>query len=355
MSYFLLTVVLLLFLFFILWFWIFKTSPLPANTDELIQKITTSELPELMPGKSGFAQNGKLKIAYEVLENENSKNGNVLLVNGHTQTLLMWQPYFHQLLLDAGYRVIRYDNRGFGMSDWIKNWGEKDAAGNYNNKYTLTEMATDGVAVLNHLGIEKAHIVGASMGGMIGQTMAINHPEKVLSLTSIMSTGFYDDKKLTGIPKPFLMNLVKLVLRNKSTMHLDATKMKYQLGLYYILKGKGDYKIDDYATLQQAYYDIKKRNGFNAKAADQHGYAIKKSGSRYEDLKKLNTPTLVVHGTDDTLILVEHAKKYAAMIPNAKLLLLDGMGHDIPEKYSPEIVEAMVELFESVGRLDVSR
>lgn len=322
-----------------IWYWIFNSEPrLPANVDTLVKEVMSSDLPELMNGKSGYAQNGNVKIFYELLETKKPFQGTLLLINGLTQTLLEWQPYFYQPFLDAGYQVIRYDNRDFGMSDWIADF--------HNNKYTLSEMAADGVAVLNHLGIEKAHIMGNSMGGMISQTIAINHPEKVLSITSIMSTGFYYDPELTAIPKPFIRNLMKLIFRYKKTMGKIETKMKFQLGIRYILKGKGDYQLDDKMILQQAYYEIKNRNGYNSKAEKQHGYAIKKSGSRYEDLKKLNTPTLIVHGTDDTLILVSHAKKYAAMIPNSTSLILEGMGHDIPKEYSEDIIKAALILFE---------
>lgn len=300
----------------------------------------SSNLSELMPGKSGFAQNGKIKIAYEVLENENCKNVNILLVNGHTQTLLEWQPYFYQPLLDEGYRVIRYDNRGFGQSDWMKDWGD-------GNKYTLVEMATDGISVLDHLGIKQAHVIGSSMGGMICQRLAINFPNRVLSLTSIMSTGFYYDKKLVNVPKKFILSLAKLIFRYRKTMHHDETKLKFQYGIRQILKGNGDYELDTKSHLQQFYYEIKNRNGYNSKATAQHGYAIKKSGSRYGELKKLNVPALIIHGTDDPLILVNHAKKYGPMIPNSTSLILNGMGHDIPEKYIPEILDALLTLFKN--------
>ncbi len=341
MSTFLIPIGAFLFLLLIIRNWLVVSEPrLPSNINQLIQEVTNSTLPEFMPGKKGFAQNRNVKICYEVLENENCKNVNILFVNGLSQTLLEWPSYFYQPLLDAGYRVIRYDNRGVGQSDWMENWGEE------NQKYDLKEMAMDGIAVLDHLGIQQAHIMGASMGGMICQTMAINFPSRVLSLTSIMSTGFYYDKKLTDIPKPFALKLVKLIFRHKKTMDKLETKLKFQYGIRQILMGKGDYELDAKTTLQQFYYEIKNRNGYNPKAEKQHGYAIKKSGSRYDDLKKLDIPSLIVHGSDDTLILVSHAKKYGPMIPNSTSLILEGMGHDIPEKYTPGIIEALFKLYE---------
>lgn len=315
--------------------WLVSSAPrLPSDINKMIEEVIENDLPNLMPGKTGFAQNSGIKICYEVLEGENCNDVNILLVNGLSQTLLEWQPYFYQPLIEAGYRIIRYDNRDVGQSDRIKN-----------EKYDLTHMASDGIAVLDHLGFKKAHIIGSSMGGMICQQLAISYPDRILSFTSIMSTGFYYDKSLTNIPKPFALKLFKLIFRHKSSMDKIETKMKFQYGIRQILLGKGNYDLDSKAILQQFYFEIKNRKGYNPKATDQHGYAIKKSGSRYEKLKKLDLPALVVHGSDDTLILVEHAKKYAPMIPNSTSLILEGMGHDIPEKYTPKILEALFDLF----------
>ena len=332
MTYLILT---LIFILVIGWLWIWKTGPtLPPETNTLIQEVMSSDLPEFMHGEKGFVQNGEIKICYEFYKNENAK-GTILFTNGHTQSLLECPLYFINPFLDAGYQVIRYDNRGFGSSDWVENWDE--------NKYNLEDMATDSIAVLDHLGIEKAHLVGISMGGMISQRLAISYSERVESLTSIMSAGFYLDPKLTNVPLPFISKLVKLQLRYKRTLHLNESKLKLYLGIREMLRGKG-YDLDTKFFLQQGFYEITKRSGLNAKGTDQHSHAIKASGSRYEELKKLNIPTLVVHGTKDTLILVEHAKKYAPMIPNSKLLIIEGMGHDLPKEHTPEIVEGIFNL-----------
>lgn len=341
MTYILIFFTVTLVMFLGLRYWIFNTAPyLPAETDTLIQEIMSSDLPELMPGKSGFAQNGNLKICYEVLGDKDASQETVLLINGHTQSLIDYTPDFWQPLVDAGYRVVRYDNRGFGCSDWVKDWSRS-------NKYRLKDMATDGIAVLDHLNIKKAHVIGVSMGGMIGQRIAISHGERLLSLTSIMSTGFYFDPELTDTPKPFIRELVKLTLRYKRTIHQNESKLKFYLGIREMLRGKGgNYKLDTKEILQQGFYEITKRKGLNAKATDQHSIAIKASGSRYDELGKINVPTLVIHGTDDTLILVSHAKKYAPMIPNSTSLILEGMGHDLPKKYIPEIMESIFQLFE---------
>ena len=322
------------------WIWANNSEPkLPSNIDELIQEVITEPLPELIKGKTGTVDNNGISIFYEIMGNENAAE-TVILVNGHTQTMLDWKPHFCQPLLDAGYQVIRYDNRGIAMSDWLEDWHVKT------NNYNLEDMATDAIAILDFLKIKKAHVIGQSMGGMIGQRLAISNAERVSSLTSIMSTGFYYDPKLVSVPFNFLKNFISLNLRFKRTLNKVPVKMKFQLGIRKMLKGNGAYILDNKGILQQAFYEITQRKGFNSKAVDQHSHAIKSSGSRYDELKSIQAPTLVVHGTDDTLILFEHAKKYSPKIPNAHTLFIDGMGHDLPKLYTSQIIEEIFNIFE---------
>lgn len=338
MLYFILSIFALLLLGFA-WF-IYHTPKLPTNIDTLITEVINEELPELMPGKKGFAQNGGISICYEVLNNGQPPKSTILMIMGHSQTMLGWSPYFLNALINSGYQLIRYDNRGLGESDWLTNWHRKT------NNYTLEDMATDGIAILDALGIQKAHLIGSSMGGMIAQRIAISHSERVLSLTSIMSTGYYYDPQLPHVPRPFLSDIVRLMLfygTPKALLKIE-NKLKLQLGIRLILEGKGDYTLDPKYTLQRAWYEIKNRKGFNGKVGDQHGYAIKKSGSRYAELPTIKVPTLVIHGTDDPLVSFEHAQKYAPMIPHSTTLFLKGMGHDMPEAYNTAIVEAIVKL-----------
>jgi pimeloyl-ACP methyl ester carboxylesterase len=111
---------------------------------------------------------------------------------GIANDALAWPEHFIQPLVDSGFQVIRYDHRGTGLSDWIDRW-DRD------NPYSLGDMANDAIAVLNKLKINKAHVIGVSMGGMIAQTMAINHPERIMSLASLMSSGYIEDPNLEGI------------------------------------------------------------------------------------------------------------------------------------------------------------
>ena len=311
-----------------------STGPKISVTDnQLIKEVQETPVEEHITGITGTANNNGVTIFYNAFGKP--EKGNILLVNGHTQTLLDWPTYFFQPLVDAGYRVIRYDNRGVGMSDWMEGW-------NKTNAYTLEDMATDALAILDDLSIKKAHIIGVSMGGMISQRLAISHADRVLSLCSIMSTGYYFDKELTNVPRQFMLDITRISMRYGRDVKPEANKLKLHLAIRQLLKGKGKYPFDTKSILKKALYEVRKRRAYNMKATDQHSLAIKKSGSRYEGLKQIQMPVLVVHGTTDPLIGIAHAKKYAAMIPNAETLFIEGMGHDLPETYMPQIIEGIL-------------
>ena len=311
---------------------------LPANVNQLVREVMTEELPEHIFGTTGTAYNGKVSIFYEAIPQNGSKKGTVLLVCGLSQTLLDWPRHFWQALVDAGYQVIRYDNRSLGLSDRMPNWNKKDP-------YTLEDMAKDGMAILDGLNIDKAHIIGMSMGGMIAQRMAISHADRVLSLTSIMSSGYYWDPELTNIPKPFYRQITKLSYRFGPFLYKMENKIKLHLAVLNALEGKGDYHLNDKEILQKALYENTRRKGYSLKTQYHHGAAIQASGSRYEELKQLNLPVLIIHGTDDPLVKFEHAQKYAPMIPNADTLFIQDMGHDLPKVYIQDMMDRIFPLF----------
>ena len=203
------------------------------------------------------------------------------------------------------------------------------------------------MAVLDANGIEKAHILGMSMGGMIAQRIAISHQERVLSLCSIMSSGFINDPELTTVPTKFKADLTRLTLRYMLNP-TEINRMKMQLGVMKVLEGDGDYDLDPKAILQATLYNIRRRDGMNKKLRHQHTWAITYSGSRYEELGSINVPSLIIHGTSDPLVVFEHGKKYAAMIPHSQSLFIEGMGHDIPEVHIDEIHAAMFRNMDSV-------
>lgn len=316
------------------WF-INSAPPLPSNVEEMIQEIKSEGVPEFIKGRTSEAKNGAINIFYEVIENQVSTKETIVLICGHTQILLDWPDYFYQSFVDEGYRVIRFDNRGVGNSDWMPNFDKK-------NPFTLEDMAKDVIAILDKESIEKAHIIGMSMGGMIGQRLAISHSDRVLSLTSIMSTGFFYDPALTNVPKLFYKNLIAVSLKYPIGSKKQETMLKLNLAIRQLQDGKGDYELDKKLVLQRGYYELNNRRGYNIKATDQHSLAITKSGSRYEELGKINVPTLVIHGTTDPLIKFEHAEKYSKMIPNAETLFIEGMGHDLPDIHTPKMITAIL-------------
>ena len=241
-------------------------------------------------------------------------------------------------MVEAGYRVIRFDNRGVGLSGWVENW-EKKAP------YALEDMAGDAIAILDELEIQQAHVIGVSMGGMIGQSMAINTSERVSSLTSIMSSGYYEDPELPRLSTSLKLDFARVFLKY-GFRQSESKALKLGLAIPYLLKGTGNYTYDDLEILNKNLYELRKRNGYNPKVNKQHTAAISASGSRYDGLKHLTIPTLIVHGSADRLIDIAHGKKCAALIPGADSLWIEGMGHDIPEEYAGRILEAVYRNFE---------
>lgn len=327
-------------LLIILLAFVFSGPKISSSEKAVLAKVLDSPLPEMVNGMTGIAKNKKVTLNFESIQPDDSPKATILLINGLSHSMLDWPSHFYEALVEEGYHVIRFDNRDVGMSSWIDDWGK----GNY---YNLEDMAEDAMAVLDQNQIDKAHIVGMSMGGMIAQTIALNHTNRVLSLCSIMSTGHFYDKALHDTPSAFKYGVIKTLLRYTTVKNL-ANSCLSQLSIQYLLKGKGDYQIDAQKVYERTLYEIKKRKGFNKKSTQQHGVAIAKSGSRYDGLKGLEMPTLVVHGTDDPLVLFEHGQKYASIIPNAKQLFINGMGHDLPKKYNDEIVENIILNIEEV-------
>ena len=217
--------------------------------------------------------------------------------------------------------------------------------------YTLDDMAADVMAVMDDLELEQAHIFGISMGGMIAQTIAINYPKRVKSLISMMSSGYFFDPELTGISNEFRGKFAAINIIHGLNAKTIEDQLRLRCATLGLFKGTGDYEMDFRGIVDKGLYELVKRNGYNKKAIEHQGEAVRKSASRYEALKQLQVPTLVIHGVDDPLINIAHSKKYAAMIPNAKTLYVEGMGHDVPAIYMPQINAAMLELLVSVEKI----
>jgi len=262
----------------------------------------------------------------------------VLLVMGLGAQLIHWPERFCQMLAEGGYRVIRFDNRDAGLSTKFDGV-EVDFLGLVaaalegqkvvNAPYDLSDMAKDGFGILDELGIEEAHVVGASLGGMIAQTMAIDEPERVTSLTSIMSaTG---SREVVDIPDDSL-GLLLAPAPSERSEYLDYSAN------YAIWCSRKYFDADLAREYAAASYD----RSYYPDGSGRQIAAVLASGDRDALLAKLEVPTLVVHGRDDRLLLPSFGERTAEIIPGSNFLLLSDMGHDLPEQLWPVVVDAIL-------------
>lgn len=268
-----------------------------------------------------------LSIEYD--ERGSKDDPAILLIMGLGAQMLLWPDMFCDMLAGQGFRVIRYDNRDIGLSQKFDDAAipevKEIVAGLMSGKplkvpYLLADMAADAVGVLDALGVGKAHIVGASMGGMIAQLVAIQNPERVLSLTSIMSTsGRY------GLPpgKPEAME--KLLLRPAGADRKSVVDHSVMLAQ---VIGSPAYPVaeEHVRAFSEKAYD----RSFYPEGMPRQYAAILSSGSRDALLPGIKAPTLVIHGSEDPLLPVEHAHDTARLIPGAELEVIEGMGHNLP-------------------------
>ncbi|MYT70315.1 MULTISPECIES: alpha/beta hydrolase [unclassified Streptomyces] len=264
----------------------------------------------------------------------------VLLVMGFGAQLLGWHEDFCRALAERGRYVIRYDNRDCGLStkfaDHPVDTGAFIAAVTSGDipaalamaPYRLTDMADDGLNLLTALGIDRAHVVGSSMGGMIAQTMAVSHPERILTLTSMMSSTGESEY---GRPSPEAQAVVSAPKPAEREAYIAAAEKE----LTWASKRYGDARA--LRELAAASYD---RAHYPAGTGRQLAAMIL-GGSRADALRDLKVPTLVIHGLDDTLIDPSGGRRTASLIPGATLLLLPDMGHDRPRELWPTLIEAL--------------
>jgi pimeloyl-ACP methyl ester carboxylesterase len=285
----------------------------------------------------GFAPCNGIEICYETLGDPHDPA--ILLVMGLGAQLIAWDDDLCRSLADRGRFVIRYDNRDCGLSTKFE--GErgdlsavmvawKNGTEMPTVPYLLSDMAADGIALLDFLNIQRAHIVGASLGGMIVQTMAINHPERVATLTSVMSTSGEKESYTSGpgvrerllAPTPadregHIASAVETRAMYSSPKYFDPQQAARVVG----------------AAYDRAYYPI---------GILRQTIAIRASGSREAELRALRVPTLVIHGRADTLIEMVGGLRTAELIDGANLLLLNDMGHDMPRPLWPLILDAVI-------------
>ncbi len=326
----------LILLLFGLGIFIYSSGPkLPDHADKTIENVIKNPLPELIKGETGYANSNGLKIWYESVTPKGNSKGVILLIMGISNDAMGWPPKFIQSFTEAGFQVIRYDHRGTGLSDWMDDFDE-------DNPYSLLDMASDAIAVLDTLGIEKANILGVSMGGMIAQELAIHYPKRCNSLTSIMSSGHIMDPEIKPISSQTAFELIKTAIKY-SIFSSEKNMAKLHIASRIILRGNSSQEINIKSLSEQVIYNIRQRKGYNPNVSKQHQTAVFQSGSRYKALEKLALPTLIIHGKNDPFIPIEHGKKCVSLIPNADSLWLDNVGHDIPDATIPVISEKIIQ------------
>jgi len=274
----------------------------------------------------------------------------MVLIMGLASQMIAWDEEFCAALAVRGFRVIRFDNRDIGLSTRLEHLGVPNVAqlllahlaGQPTKAaYTLSDMARDVVGLLDALGIDAAHVVGASMGGAIAQTMAIEHPQRMLSLCSIMATS--GDPSL---PPP-----------TPEALQLLMTPMPTDRAGYYrryvqtanVLRGPG-FPLDEARDLDRAAQNFAR--GLYPAGVARQMVAIMASGSRKAALARARVPTLVIHGDADPLVPVECGIDVADTVPGARCLIIEGMGHALPISMWPRIIEAIATHAEEAAQVD---
>lgn len=256
----------------------------------------------------------------------------LLLVMGLATQMIAWDEEFCGMLAERGFRVVRFDNRDIGRSSRVRSEGIPNVldllVGRGEPAYRLRDMAADTVGLMDHLGIESAHVVGASMGGMIAQCTAIGHRERVRSLCSIMSTT---GSRRVGHPsyKTFGLLLGKPPRQREAAIDRVVRTFK--------TIGSPGYPFDEARIRELAGRSFDRGHSQVGIARQLH--AITTSGDRTHRLRKLDLPAVVIHGKNDVLVNPSGGRATARAIPNARLKMVEGMGHDMPRALWPTFVE----------------
>jgi len=265
----------------------------------------------------------------------------LLLIMGLGMQLVAWHEEFVESLVQHGFRVVRFDNRDIGLSQRFDELGVpnlpllgiKAAMGiRVHSPYSLADMAADTVGLLDALGIASAHVCGASMGGMIAQHLAVLHPERVKSLTLMMTT--------TGarkLPQPAMKVRAALMSRPARPTDVDSI-IDHYVHLYRVIGSPGYPASDEYL---QRRLGLSVRRSYRPRGVARQLAAIAADGDRSALLSRIRAPTAVLHGKDDPLVPVAAAHDLAAKIPGATLDIIDGWGHDLPVPLWPRFVQVI--------------
>jgi pimeloyl-ACP methyl ester carboxylesterase len=264
----------------------------------------------------------------------------MLMVMGLASPLIWWDPELCSMLARRGYYVVTFDNRDVGRSTQVRARVTRRmlvrafAGRRVRAPYSLTDMARDAFGLLDHLGIERSHVVGVSMGGMIAQTMAIEQPARVRSLTSMMSTT---GKRTVGWQHPRLFPSLLRPLRPGVEAYADNS-----VAMWHLIGSPGYPRPEeDTRALARATY----QRGISPSGTLRQMMAILTQPNRSARLHAVRVPTLVVHGQSDRMVHVSGGRATAAAVPGAELLLVEGMGHDLP----PELFETFADAVDRIA------
>jgi pimeloyl-ACP methyl ester carboxylesterase len=296
--------------------------------------VTAPDLDSTASGEL-TARVGRLRLCYETFGSRDAEP--LLLVMGLSSQMLLWDDEFCERLADRGFWVIRFDNRDVGRSTILrdapvpKQWQlvvrDPRAAA-----YALEDMAGDAVGLLDHLDVGSSHVVGASMGGMIAQLMAIEHPDRVRSLVSIMSTT--GDRRV-GRPHPRMaIRLLRRPARDRAGYIEDHLETYRQIG-------SSAFDFEEARKRERAGRCFDR--GVHPAGGARQLAAILTAQDRTPRLREIGVPTTVIHGDADPLVNLSGGRATAAAIPGARLLVLPRMGHDLPRELWPQIIDAVAE------------
>jgi pimeloyl-ACP methyl ester carboxylesterase len=272
-----------------------------------------------------IASNGSCELYFETFGDPS--NPTLLMINGLGSQSINFADDWIQMFVGRGLHVIRFDNRDVGRSTWFDDApvGENGAA------YLLTDMANDAVAVLDAAGVDRAHVVGFSMGGMIVQQLAIEHPERLLTATSVMSTTG-EDGHGSSSREAFALLTAKPATDRESYVQSQIAGQR--------VWGSPEFADEDrWRQVAEAAFD----RGFHPSGTTRQFLAIRASGPRGEQLRSARVPMLVIHGDKDTLIDVSGGRRTAELVPGARFELIEGMGHDYPPQLWRRLTDLVVD------------
>ena len=249
----------------------------------------------------------------------------LLLISGWGAQMVSWHDDFCRAAAARGYRAIRFDNRDVGLSSKIED----------GSSYALEDMADDAVGLMDHLGIARAHIMGASMGGMIAQVVAIRHPSRVLTLTSIMSN--------TGAPGVGGASEAAIAQMNSKPAASPEERIENSVASCRVTWGDTvEFPFDEELARWRA--EVSEARSFYPIGWLRQGMAMQATGDRTEALHAVRVPTLVIHGDNDSLVHVSGGEATAAAIPGAELLIIEGMGHVVDRRATDLVLDAFQQL-----------